>query len=191
MRNILSLAVLLVAAPAFAGVTNVQAVLAEGAGIPAGFVSNDILIDFEGNLRGQQMIVALSQGTMYQDAFGSNTAPTAALIPAFPAVAFDSFVTVGGATASSSQATLVVGGAPNLPGDSTDLLFDTTGANIAWAPGTGVNVPNGTGYLTARLTLSDDAVGEVWYFGSTSGTDDPLVAAPGGNFPVGLIQGGA
>ncbi len=39
-------------------------------------------------------------GTVFNHAFGSDTAPNAALIPSFPALAFDTFYTVGGGAVS-------------------------------------------------------------------------------------------
>ena len=139
---------------------------------PAGFTVNNVTLDYTDSgsppsVRGQQMILTLTQGSIYQDNFGSNTAPNDALVAVFPALGNDTFVTMGGATAASSQATLVVGGAANLEPGAT-LKFDTAGLNVAWAPGTGVNIAPTNGLLTARVTLSNDAKGTWSYFGSTA-----------------------
>ena len=56
-------------APAVAGVTNVSSQVVPQSTVP-GFTTNDLLIDFTGNLRGQQMIVSLTRGSIYQDGFG-------------------------------------------------------------------------------------------------------------------------
>lgn len=166
-------------ATAVAAVTSVQSQVVPQLVVP-GFTTNDLLIDFTGNLRGQQMILSLTQGSIYQDGFGSTTAPSIALSPVFPSVLLDTFVTIGGRwydgpTPPASHPVLVVGGAVNLqPGSS--LKFDTKGLNIAWAPGTGVDVPSGTDFITARITLSNDAQGILHYFGSTgAGTGEPLL----------------
>jgi hypothetical protein len=168
-------ALCLVASVANAGVTSVDSVVVPQSTV-AGFTTNDVVIDFSGILRGQQMILELTAGSIFQQAaFGTETAPNGGLIPVFPDVAYDTFVTVGGRTLAESQAVLVVGGAVDLqPGAAKK--FDTQGLNIAWAPGTGVDVDGGTDYITSRITLSNDAQGTFKYFGSTSaGSGDPLV----------------
>jgi len=143
----------------------------------AGFKTTDVLINFNGFLRGQQMILNLTQGSIYQDPFGSNTSPNGAFFPLAPTVEFDTYVTVGGRRSDgpvppASQPVLVVGGAVDLqPGSA--LKFDTQGLNIAWAPGTGIDVDGGTDYITSRITLSNDAVGTLHYFGSTGGDSGP------------------
>lgn len=153
------------------------------AGAPAGHTVNDILIDFDGQLFGQQMVLTLSSGAIYQDAFGSNTAPNPALIPVFPALAADSFVTIGGTTSASSQSTLVVGGSTEL-GMNAALKFDTAGINIAWAPSPGVVVNGGTDYLIARITLSNTANGDVFLFSNASGQG---TVVPAGTVTNGVI----
>lgn len=169
---------LAVAAAAQAGVVSVDSVLVPQAVLP-GHTVNDIVLDFEGNLRGQQMILSLSAGSIYQDSFGTNTAPNGALFPVFASSEYDTYVTIGGrrsdgAVPPASQPVLVVGGAVNLqPG--AELKFDTAGLNVAWAPGTGVDVPSGLDYITSRITLTNDAQGTLLYFGSTtSAAGDPL-----------------
>jgi len=161
-----------------AAVTSIDAIQIAQAVVP-NTITNDIVIDFEGNLRGQQMILTLTGGSIYQDPLGSNTPPNSAFFGLAPSVQYDTFVAVGGrqsdgAAPPASQAILVVGGAVDLqPGSA--LKFDAQGLNVAWAPGTGVDVPNGTDYPMARITLSNDAAGSLQYFGSTgAGTGDPL-----------------
>jgi hypothetical protein len=160
-------------------VTSVDSAIVPQATV-AGHTVNDILVDFTGILRGQQMILNLTAGSIYQDTFGSNTAPNGAFFPLAPSVEYDSFVTVGGrrsdgAVPPASQPVLVVGGAVDLqPGSA--LKFDAQGLNIAWAPGTGVDVDGGTDYVTSRITLTNSAQGTFKYFGSTAaGSGDPLV----------------
>jgi len=168
-------------APLHAAVTSIDAIqVAKPANLLPGYTTTDIVLDFTGNLRGQQMIVELTQGSIYQDPFGSNTPPSGAFYDLAPFVEFDTFVAIGGRRHDgnpplASYPVLVVGGAVDLqPGSA--LKFDTEGLNIAWAPGTGIDVPSGTDYFTARITLSNDARGRFRYFGSTgAGTGDPLV----------------
>jgi hypothetical protein len=155
-------------------VTSIDVVQVSQAVVPNS-ITNDILIDFTGNLRGQQLVLELTQGSVYQQqVFGTNTAPGSALFAGFPETQYDTFITIGGMTSSTSQPVLVIGGAVDLqPGSA--FKFDTQGLNVAWAPGTGIDVPSGTDYPTARITLSNDAQGVLHYFGSTgAGTGDPL-----------------
>ncbi len=169
-------ALLALASVAQAAVTNVQSVQVPqvGMGVIAGTVTNDILLDFDGALRGQQMILTLTSGSIFQDGFGSNTAPVTNFTILVPTLVNDTFVTVGGVTAETSAPVLVVGGAADLQAGAV-LKFDTQGLNIAWAPAPGTNILGGTGFVTSRITLSDDAVGSLQYFGSTSAiSGDPL-----------------
>jgi hypothetical protein len=158
-----------------AAVTSINAIqVAKPAGILPGFTTTDILLDFTGNLRGQQLILELTQGSIYHTPFGTNTAPVSAFFPLFPEVEYDTFVTIGGRSSSTSQPVLVIGGAVDLqPGSGQK--FDTEGLNIAWAPGAGVDIPSGNDFITARITLSNDAIGTLNYFGSTgAGSGAPL-----------------
>jgi hypothetical protein len=181
LRNAFAASVLVLTAACFAqaGVTSIEAVVVPQAVVP-NTVTNDILIDFTGNLRGQQMILELTAGSIFQQAtFGGDTAPNGALWAAFPDTQYDTFMTVGGLRSDgpvppASQPILVVGGAVDLQPGAVKK-FDTQGLNVAWAPGTGVDVPNGTDYPMARITLSNDAAGTLKFFSSTgAGTGDPL-----------------
>lgn len=136
----------------------------------AGHVTNDIMLNFDDILRGQQMILELTSGAVFQHAApASNSAPSGALfnVPGFENIKYDTFFTIGGLSAEESGAFIEVGGAVNIaPGAAKK--FDTEGLNIAWAPGTGVDVPNGSDYVTARITLTEDAAGTLKYFASTA-----------------------
>lgn len=181
LRNTLVASVLVLASACIvrAGVTDISTVQVAQSAV-ANSVTNDILVDFEGNLRGQQMILNLTAGTIYQDGFGSNTPPNGALFPTFASAEYDTFVGIGGRRSDgpippASHPVLVVGGAVNLESGAA-LKFDTAGLNVAWAPGTGVDVPNGTDYFVSRITLSNNAVGSLQFFSSTTATaGDPLI----------------
>lgn len=137
---------------------------------PAGYKVNDLSIDFTGQLFGQQMVVELTSGSIYQNAsFGSETAPTDALIPIFPEVASDTFVTIGGFTRNTSSSVLVVGGSTELPALAGPKKFDTAGINIAWAPAPGVVINGGNNFPIARITLSDNANGTFHLFSNSGG----------------------
>ncbi|QDV74586.1 hypothetical protein Spa11_27920 [Botrimarina mediterranea] len=140
------------------------------AGTPAGYKVNDLSIDFTGQLFGQQMVVELTSGSIYQNAsFGAETAPNDALIPIFPEVASDTFVTIGGFTRNTSSSVLVVGGSTELAGFAGPKKFDTAGINIAWAPAPGVVINGGNDFPIARITLSDNANGTVHLFSNSGG----------------------
>ena len=77
----------------------------------AGTANSPLLIQIEGG------------GTFYNHSFGSNTAPNAALIAAFPQLAFDTFVTIGAkeSTPTLPDATLLTPGFPPLTGTSLSI----------------------------------------------------------------------
>ena len=158
-----------------AAVTGVGAVQVPQDVVP-NTITNDIVIDFEADPLGlsfQQMILELSQGSVFQQAtFGNNVPPNGALLPTFPDLAYDTFVSMGGAIAADSREILEVGGAVNIaPGAAKK--FDTEGLNITWAPATGVVIGDATtDFITARISLSNDAVGTFRYIGA-SNSDDP------------------
>ncbi|QDT67327.1 hypothetical protein MalM25_02240 [Planctomycetes bacterium MalM25] len=139
-------------------------------GTPDGYRVFDISIDFLGQLFGQQLIVQLDSGSLYQDAFGSESPPNPVLFPVFPSLQSDTFVAMGGATISSSADTLVVGGSTEFPQSTGDMQFDTEGIDVAWAPAPGVVIEDRNDFMIARLTLSDDADGWV-YLSSASGSE--------------------
>lgn len=153
-----------------------------------GFVVNDILVDFTTNIRGQAMIVELTSGSIYQDMFGGNTAPNGAFLPTFPALAFDTFVTMGGLTSGDSEAVLESSLAPANIDPAVPFRFDNGGLALTWAPGTGVNVGDTNGYLTARVTLSEDAQGTIRYFGTTEEDDTSNVETRPGTIVDGVIN---
>jgi hypothetical protein len=169
-------AVTLLAANANAGVVSVGCTTSDANVACAGCVALDITINFDGNLRGQQLWINLTSGSIYNTpAVGGETAPAQAFVGIIPELAFDSFVTIGGLTSGSSEDVIVVGGAVDIPGAPSTKTFAGNTVSIAWAPGTGVNVPRGTNYPVARITLSPDANGDLWFFSSTSGGDPPVL----------------
>ncbi len=147
-------------------------------GTPDGYLVNDLLIDFDGRLFGQQMIIELEQGHFYQDPFGGETAPNSALFNVFPALEADTFLTMGGPTVNSSESTLVVGGSTEFPQSIGVKQFDEDRIDIAWAPAPGVVIEDQLSFMVARITLSDDAKGRVYYF-HNSGGETTLITQDG------------
>jgi hypothetical protein len=155
-------------------------------GAPAGTtvasVDNVIKVNFTDGgtppqLTGQQMIVTLTAGSIFQKgggANGGNVAPAQTDIDtdSTPNIAFDTFLAMGGLTSEttvdgSSANVLVVGGAANLPGGTAGVVMTASAINAAWAPGPGHVVGIAQNYITGNVTLSKDAQGTWSYFGST------------------------
>jgi hypothetical protein len=76
-------------------------------------------------------------GTFYQNQFGSDTAPSSALLPVFPSLAFDSFVTIGQKSTAqpAPPLTLTPGWADSdgVPGGSGFGNSTLGGNNLGWA----------------------------------------------------------
>lgn len=168
---------LLLATPAAAGLLEPPSIVQPTvAGSPAGYTVNDIQIDFEGRFYGHQMLVQLTEGSIYQDPLGGRTAPPAALLPIVPSLAADSFVTVGGLTAEASKDVLIVGFTsqfrhlPLDPERPRSGYFNESEVDLAWYAAPGIRFDNGEDLPVARLTLSDDARGLVHLFSSVGGT---------------------
>jgi hypothetical protein len=126
-----------------------------------GFVTNNLVIDFNGLYTGSQILLELERGSIYQDPFGSDNPPNADTISMSPSVAFDTFLTLGAATAPGPYGPAnVLGGAVNLRGERT-ISLETDRINAAWGPPGGAGIRDQTGFLTARSTLSDNAVGNL------------------------------
>lgn len=152
--------------PAAAGVTDIFTESFPGGSLP-GINTFDTFIDFEGILRGQQLVIQLNQGSIFYEPTGGNIFPPSLLqIGISPESVFGTFVTIGGFTAETSQPVLVAGGAVNL-GQSSELVADPTKLSVAWAPGAGVDVANQASFPIARVSISDDARGALTYFGVT------------------------
>jgi len=123
------------------------------AALGPGYVTSDMTFQTASNWLSGQLLVALSQGSIYQNAFNSGDGPpSAALIGLAPAAAFDTFVAPG--AFDSTKTLLVPGGAVDLGGSPTKQ-FNTSGINITWGPGEGIS----GNLLLGRFTLSNDANG--------------------------------
>ncbi len=67
-------------------------------------------------------------GTFYQNQFGTDTAPNAVLLPIFPSLAFDTFVTIGQKSTAQPAPPLTL--TPGWPGFGPSFLG---GNNLGWA----------------------------------------------------------
>ncbi|TWT43434.1 hypothetical protein [Botrimarina hoheduenensis] len=152
-------------------------------------VVNDIKATFDGQLGGQQLYILLDNGTIYNTAgFGGNVAPNAAFVGLVPDLAFDSFLTMGGPTFESSQGVLVVGGAVNIMGAPSGLNVGTPNTALvsaAFAPAAGLVITDQADFLLARISISSDADGIAFFFGST--TDNAPVFEIAGTVTDGVL----
>jgi len=87
----------------------------------------DFMRAIAGTAGSPMLIQVLGGGTFYNHNFGGNTAPNAALIAAFPSLAFDTFLTVGAKqfTPEFPDNTVFTPGFPPLTG--TGLFTNSTG----------------------------------------------------------------
>ncbi|MEO1497428.1 MAG: hypothetical protein AAFV43_09790 [Planctomycetota bacterium] len=131
----------------------------------AGSVTTDLSIAFDGTLGGQQLMLNLDSGSLLQHPLGSNTAPVDVLTTLHGSLAYDSFITMGGGTAATSESLMQFGGAVDLGGDAYPR-FDNGGANLAFAAAPGTWVQDQPEWSVGRVTLSGDATGEAFYLGS-------------------------
>lgn len=160
------LAMLVLAVPVTAQVTALRSVVRDLSGAPTGFVVYGIEIDFEGQLLSQQMLVTLTSGSIYEDAvFGGSTAPSGALFAAFPSLAADTFVTMGGYTSGDSHPVILLGPATDLVNPIPSV---TPQLNVAWAPAPGAVLNGGVDFPIAQLTFSDDVYGAIVIYSSSS-----------------------
>ncbi|MHC5024079.1 MAG: hypothetical protein ACYTGG_09220, partial [Planctomycetota bacterium] len=139
-------------------------------------------------------------GIFYENAFGTERPPNAALIPFFPSLAFDTFVTINTkSTADGDSPSL----SPGFPSGPTALADGLSGTNLGWfvtpdnpvaLPDAGGRVlvmqlsvdlatnPQVTGMGGTFLTQWDDASGETFqyscWFDSWGGGCAPI-PAPG------------
>lgn len=129
-------------------------------------IVNQMRIDFTGSLGAQQLFMELDSGSVYQHPSGTDGPPDLALIGITPELECDSFV--------APQDGLVFGGAVNL-GGPTAAVFGPDEISIAWAPGVGVDIVDGSDFLVAQITLTDDAQGRWSFFSAVNGDPSPLL----------------
>jgi hypothetical protein len=134
-----------------------------------GFVTNNLVIDFNGTYTGSQILLELERGSIYQDPLGSNNPPSSMAVSTVPSLAFDTYLALGSAISEGSFGPAnLVGGAVDLGGEPSSRL-ETSRLNAAWGPQPGANIQNQSDFLTARITLSENAHGSWRLLGSANG----------------------
>jgi hypothetical protein len=152
-----------------------------------GYVANDLLIDFNGQYTGSQMIVELTSGSIYQaPPPAGNTPPSSVLFPHpnFESIQWDSFLANGGLTSETTIGNFGLGGAathlepmggggPQRSPSFTNNLIDQS-----WNPAGGNVIEDQDGFIVARVTLSDDANGVLGYYASAAGVGQQVAMLP-------------
>ncbi len=118
-----------------------------GGALP-GYKTFDLIADSASDWTGAAMLMTVSQGSIYQDPVGGDTAPNPGFFDAFPTLEFDTYLS------ANDNAVMVIGGAGDVFGDG--LRFDTQELDVSWIDTATDDV--GQVHL-ARITLSDDAAG--------------------------------
>ena len=178
MKKITCLAVAVVlgfAISAQAGVTNVAVVQVDNSAGGAeldGFVTNDILIDFEGQYTGSQLFLDSGQPQgIYQNGINAGKgAPSVGLAIAIPAVGFDTFIAQGTPTSDGPAGNPSAGGGAVDLGQDAAAVFDTSIINQAWNPAGGqTGTTDQSNFLIARVTLRNDVTTPTFLLASAGG----------------------
>ena len=121
---------------------------------PLGFISSQLVIDASTDWLAANLILDLTSGSIYQDAFLSGFGPpSAAIVNALPSTRFDTYVT--GSTGLAGGAPSSAGGAIDLGGNPISA-FDTDNINLNWFTTSTTDLGQ---FTIGRFTLSDNAVG--------------------------------
>ncbi len=106
------------------------------------------------------LLIEMDEGSIYQDAAGTDLKPNATLFGAYPTLEYDTYITANGHSLS------VLGGAREIGG--SELQFDTDEIDITWFDLS----QNDTGtFVVARVTVTDDASGFLAMEALGSGND--------------------
>ena len=121
--------------------------------------------------------ISVINGKFYQHEFGEDRAPNCALIPAFPCLAFDTFVTIGVKCDDGTDATSLTPGWPGFTNDS--LGGDNGGEDLAWfvTPNDQQGWPDETGrVLIGQFSTrhGDGIMGTVFLSGFSGPEGDPF-----------------
>ena len=134
----------------------------------AGYIANQIVWEGGADWTSAALVVELTSGDAYQDGFGSDSPPTEAFFPTFPALEYDTYVGI-----LSGEGNGIAGGAGDIGGGA--LSLNAPQISVSWF-NTGTNDTGVVGI--GMITLSDDAAG-TW----------TLLSA--GETTTGTVEGGA
>lgn len=136
-----------------------------------GFTTTDIVLTIRDGYVGSQLFIELEQGTIFQHPEGGTTAPNPGLVQLFPPVEFDTYIANGShSTNGAFDPFIVIGAAVNLADrGSRPLTFSESLVDVAWAADPSNAPDNEEDFVTARITLSNDARGQWLYLASGGG----------------------
>ncbi len=166
--------------PLVAQVTNIEFRANDPGVLLPGFTTLDLYLDFTGQLSGVQVLTDFTSGTIYQDPFGSDVAPSAGLLTIVPSIEFDTFATFGGFTRETSDTTPSFAGAAINVQDELGLPIDPAREfseqriDAAWFPEGGVAILDRNDYPVMRLTVSVDTLGLVHVLASANAELSPV-----------------
>jgi hypothetical protein len=198
--TLVAILVFLLAAAAHGQVTNIQIVTQPApADTLPGYIVNDVVIDFVGQYTGSQLYLELSSGEIYQNAAGGNTAPSSLIAPLVPGLQWDTFVTQGTEFSDTSNGVPALGGGAVSLADlttnsdnlgrpiSSSSTFSSELINQQYNPSAGLIIEDQSDFMVARITLSNDANGQVLFAGfSSPDAENPVSpdVAPRLNLPI-------
>lgn len=153
-----------------------------------GFVTNDLTILTDADWTAAAILVELTPGDIYQDAFGdpNGLMPNPAFFGVFPSLRFDTFVTNPDGTETGGGAS-IAGGALDIPGAGLQE-FSTTRLSVAWnSPGAD---QNDIGQVAiARLSLKNTSNGTLFLAVTEAGSPlKTLIQVPIINGVVGVPE---
>ena len=123
----------------------------------SGYNTYDLEIDVNYKWMQALMIVDLAQGSIYQDAQGSDTQPAIADITNTPSLEFDTYL-----TGPSGEAAIIYTEGTRL-GHNSDYIYrthiDTDRLEVWWTTADPEGIDPEGFFDIARITLSDDAIG--------------------------------
>lgn len=122
---------------------------------PAGFVTQDLVVDTDVDWLAANLIVTLAAGSIYQDPVVAGIGPPSSLLVGLvPSTRWDTYVMGSGGLDAGAPSS--AGGAVDLGGDAT-ATFNESHIDLNWFTVSANDVGN---FRLGRFTFSDDAVGE-------------------------------
>lgn len=195
MKQLRLLGILAVAAGLLAGlsptakaeVRNPQLVPVDKGGLLPGYNTFDLKVETTLDWTQAQVLVTLTTGTFYQDPVGTSLTPNPLFFTLAPTLAYDTFVTgpTGYPNTGAQGTTNEAGAAVNLQPGVRDPVFDEKTLDYAWFD---VALGSVGTWTIARITISEDAVGELHYMVLDAGS----VESDPDSYIIGTFQlGGA
>ncbi|MEM1027222.1 MAG: hypothetical protein AAGJ38_03985 [Planctomycetota bacterium] len=185
LRQALSLcAAISVATPTVATVLDFRVTQTPGTSFTGEpLVLNDLLLSFEGDYIGSQLIVELDAGSIYQHPYGVApfNPPAASAIESVSSITSDTYFAHGPDGQTGYRNPFIVGGPVNIDHDQVSILQTPTQLAIAWSRPPGQDINNQNDFRVFRLALTPEASGSFTFFTITQDGfygDEYLTSAP-------------